>query len=198
MPESVRVTYILKESLNWHIVLFPGVVVHELSHFLASVLLGSRVTESRFWGEKEASIVHEEAGGIRGYLISSAPFLLGSLATVLFLQLAKAAARGLTLVSPWQSWLQAVVLYYLALSVAVHCFPSSKDAGNALNNLMSFYGRKLSMAGGALQWAFWLATVPFILVPLYLSALVMGAFATVRNLGFLWFVILFWLVAAYL
>jgi hypothetical protein len=193
-----RVTYVVKESLNWNIVLFPGVVFHELSHFIASLLLGSRVTESRFWGEKEASIVHEEAPGIRGYLISSAPFLFGSLATVLFLLLAKSAARGLTYASPWQTWFQVIMLYYLGLSVAVHCFPSQKDAGNALNNLMSFYGRKLAMADGALQWAFWLATVPFILVPLYLSAAVMGVFSTVRNLGFLWFVILFWLVAAYL
>jgi len=198
MPENVRVTYVVTESLNWNIVLFPGVVFHELSHFLVCLLMGSRVTGGRFWGEKEAAIVHEEVPGIRGYLISAAPFLLGTGATVAFLYLAKLAARGLSFSSPWQSIFQVLALYYLALSIAVHCFPSSRDAANAMNNLSSFYARKASMADGAIQGIFWLATVPFIFLPLYLGAIVMAIFSTVRNMGFLWFVVLFWLVAAWL
>ncbi|MCK4327055.1 MAG: hypothetical protein KAW41_01110 [Candidatus Diapherotrites archaeon] len=194
----VRVTYILKESLNWNIVLFPGVVFHELSHFVMSIFMGSRVTGGRFWGEKEAAITHEEVPGIRGYLISSAPFLFGTLAVILFLYLAKTGTVGLSYRSPWQSWFQVLVLYYLALSIAAHCFPSSRDASNAMHNLSSFYSRKASMQDGVVQGVFWLLTVPFIFFPLYLGAMIMGVFSTVRNLGFLWFVLLFWLVAAYL
>lgn len=196
--ERVRVTYVVKESLNWNIVLFPGVVFHELSHFVMSILMGSRVTSTRFWGENDAAIVHEAVPGIRGYLISSAPFLFGSIATIAFLYLAKLGARELTVFSPWQQIFQVLVLYYLALSIAVHCFPSSKDASNAMHNLSSFYARKCSLADGVLQGVFWLLTVPFLFFPLYLCAIIMGVFSTVRNLGFLWFVILFWFVAIYL
>ena len=193
-----RITYIVKESLNWNIVLFPGVVFHELSHFVMSLLMFSKVTQGRFWGEKEAAITHEEVPGIRGYLISSAPFLFGTLAVITFLYLAKTGAVGLSYRSPWQSWFQVLALYYLALSVAVHCFPSSRDASNAMHTLSSFYSRKVSMADGVIQGLFWLLTVPFVFFPLYLGAIVMGVFSTVRNLGFLWFVVLFCAVAAYL
>lgn len=193
-----RVTYILKESLNWNIILFPGVVFHELSHFIMSLLMFSKVTGGKFWGEKEAAITHEQVPGIRGYLISSAPFLLGTLLTITFLYLAKAAAIGLTFHSPWQTWFQVLVLYYLGLSVAAHCFPSARDASNAMHNLSSFYSRKVSMQDGVIQGVFWLITVPFIFLPLYFGALIMGVFSTIRNLGFLWFVVLFWLVAVYL
>lgn len=193
-----RVTYILKESLNWNIILFPGVVFHELSHFIMSILMFSKVTGGRFWGEKNAAITHEQVPGIRGYLISSAPFLLGTLATVVFLYLAKTAAVGLDIYSTWQAWFQVLVLYYLALSIAAHCFPSSRDASNAMHNLSSFYSRKVSMADGVVQGLVWLVTVPFIFLPLYLGAIIMGVFSTIRNLGFLWFVALFWLVAVYL
>lgn len=194
----VRVTYILKESFNWNIILFPGVVFHELSHFVMSILMGSRVTGGRFWGEKEAAITHEEVPGIRGYLISSAPFLFGTIATIVLLYLAKQAAIGLTIYSPWQSIFQVFLLYYLALSIAAHCFPSSKDASNAVRNLSQFYARKVSMQDGVIQGIFWLITVPFLFFPLYFGAIIMGVFSTVRNLGFLWFVVLFWFVAVYL
>jgi len=196
MPQ--RVVYVVKESLNWNIVLFPGVVFHELSHFIMSILMGSRVTHSRFWGERDAAITHEEVPGIRGYLISSAPFLFGTATAVALLWLAKVAAVGLSLYSPWQSIFQVFLLYYLALSIAVHCFPSSKDASNAMRNLSSFYARKVSMADGVLQGVFWLLTVPVVFLPLYFGAIVMGVFSTIRNLGFLWFVVLFWAVAVYL
>ena len=196
MPQ--RVVYVVKESLNWNIVLFPGVVFHELSHFVMSVLMGSRVTKERFWGERDAAITHEEVPGIRGYLISSAPFLFGTATAVALLWLAKMAAVGLTIYSPWQAIFQVFLLYYLALSIAVHCFPSSKDASNAMHNLSSFYARKVSMADGVLQGIFWLLTVPVVFFPLYLGAVVMGVFSTIRNLGFLWFVVLFWAVAVYL
>ena len=54
------------------------------------------------------------------------------------------------------------------------------------------------MADGVVQGVFWLLTVPFLFFPLYFGAVVMGVFSTIRNLGFLWFVVLFWLVAVYL
>ena len=194
----VKVTYVMKESLNWNIVLFPGVVFHELSHAIMSILMGSRITGGRFWGEKDAAIIHEQVLGIRGYLISSAPFLFGTLATILFLFLAKTATRGLTFYSPWQSIFQVFGFYYLALAIAVHCFPSSRDANNAMHNLSEFYSRKVAMADGVVQGIFWLITVPFVFLPLYLGAIVMGIFSTIRNLGFLWFVVLFWMVAVYI
>ena len=64
--EVIRVRTIIRRSLNFNILLFPGVVFHELAHFIASVMFGAKVTKANFWGVKEANIVHEEAGGDAG------------------------------------------------------------------------------------------------------------------------------------
>ena len=81
-PGDTMTTTVVTKSVNFHVWLFPGVIIHEMAHFLASIFLGSRVTSAKFWDKKQAQIVHEEMPGFKGYLISSAPFLFGSLMRV--------------------------------------------------------------------------------------------------------------------
>ncbi len=44
----------------FNVVLFPGVIFHEMSHFIACIILGVRITETKFWGLEEAHVKHEE------------------------------------------------------------------------------------------------------------------------------------------
>ncbi|MBN3037255.1 MAG: M50 family metallopeptidase [Candidatus Diapherotrites archaeon] len=192
-----RVVYIIKQQFNLNKVFFPGVVFHELAHFLAAVLLGARVSSARFYDPKRAEVVHEELPGIRGYLISSAPFYFGTLLAFIFIRMAQYGARMLSL-GDAAALVQIILLYYLGMSAAVHCFPSSTDAGNAIRTLTSFYARKLSFADGLLSGIAWWITAPLILAPLYAGVMIMMFFSAVRGLGLAWFVVLFFASAALL
>ncbi|MCD6522295.1 MAG: hypothetical protein J7K68_00975 [Candidatus Diapherotrites archaeon] len=192
----IKVRTIIKRSLNFNIVLFPGVIFHELAHLIASLLFGARVTKAKFWDPKRAEIVHEEVGGIRGYFISTAPFFFGTFLSIIFTYLAQEAAIMLKPYSPWQAYFQVILLYYLAISAAYHCFPSKKDTSNARRELVKHYPIALSFRRGFVTGIIaWLTLIP-VFIPLYISSLVMSFFASIPNLGLLWYVIIFFGVAA--
>jgi hypothetical protein len=190
----VRVTRILVRSLNFNYIFFPGVVFHELAHAIASVLMGSRVTGGSFWGEREAQVVHEEVPGLRGFLISMAPFFFGTALALLFLQLAQSNIRF----SPTPaSVFQSLFLYWLAMSAAYHCFPSARDASNARFELGSWYGRALSFSLGAFAGLFAWLTLP-LFVALYLLTVPLEILGEIASFGLAWFVVLFFASALWL
>lgn len=73
----------------FQILLLPGVILHELSHFLAASLLGVRVRHfslrPEIQGEKiqMGAVVIDKPDFMRGLLIGLAPLILGSVAVVL-------------------------------------------------------------------------------------------------------------------
>ena len=183
---------VIKKSLNWNYVFFPGVIFHELSHFLACILVGARIIGGKFWGKKEAEIMHEELGGLRGYFISSAPFLFGSFAAIVFIYLGQ---LGVTLMrGSIRELAQVILFYYLGMSIAFHCFPSKRDAMNARRELSSSYQQNLAFRQGLVHALFAWITLP-IFVVLYFLAVLMQFFSEIRYVGLLWFVILFFSVA---
>lgn len=168
--------------------LFPGVIFHELAHYLACVILGVRVHRAKL-GLKEASIMHESRDW-KNIPIALSPFLLGSIASLLFLFIGHLGIKNL-LGQNIKDYLVILFFYYLALSIAYHSFPSKIDNRNALNSLLSFYKRKLLLRDGIIEGLAWFITIPFIFFPLLLIIFIMLLFSSIENLGFLWFILLF-------
>ena len=53
-----------------HIVFFPGIVLHELAHYVACALTGTKTHRIKWWGLREASVQHSVSGPFRNILIS--------------------------------------------------------------------------------------------------------------------------------
>ena len=83
------------------------------------------------------------------------------------------------------------------MSAAYHCFPSKKDAANAIVALETWYGEGIKFRKGILNFVLTLATIPFFFI-LYFVALLMGFFSTVYGFGIVWFVILFFISGKFL
>jgi hypothetical protein len=84
----------------------PGILIHEVSHYLAAVLLGVRVDRFSLWpkvrGRGEVvlgSVQVRGADPIRHSLVGAAPLLVGSLAVLLIGRLLKFDTLGLVLTS---------------------------------------------------------------------------------------------------
>lgn len=106
---------------------FPGVIVHELAHVLFCLWTGTRVTKVRLFrlGNPAGYVIHEHpSSGWKTILIGVGPFLVN---TVLGFLVALSAfllrANG---------YMEAIALFavliWLAVSVAMHSFPSTGDA----------------------------------------------------------------------
>ena len=73
----------------FQVLLLPGVLLHELSHYAAAMVLGVRVRKLSFQPQvrgdriQMGAIVMDEPDFVRGLLIGFAPLLLGSLVVVL-------------------------------------------------------------------------------------------------------------------
>jgi hypothetical protein len=85
-----------------YLLVFPGTVVHELSHYLACLLLGVRVHEVRLFAPQANGVLgwvaHERPDPLRRVLIALAPFLGGSLAMYLLLRFGLSSTPGHELV----------------------------------------------------------------------------------------------------
>lgn len=137
---------------------FPGVVLHELSHYVACILTGVKVFRVKFFSLRgPAYVVHARPNVWQGIIISTAPFFIG-------------AAFGIWLLTNGNSLigvqnLLSIFFYWLGISVLYFSFPSSADARNAFNGLIGFYGHKIFGKNSVFSKFFWTLTLPFIFLP---------------------------------
>ncbi len=169
----------------FNVVLFPGVIFHEMSHFIACIILGVRITETKFWGLEEAHVKHEEPSLLKTALITTAPLTLGTIISFFFITLGHKQMLALTTVN---DLLFSLALYWLALGICFHGFPSSQDAENALNSLTEFTKKHLILS----------ILLSPLLVPLLIALIVIDFISVIPRLGLLWFVGLFVLTAVVL
>lgn len=106
---------------------FPGVIIHEFAHMFFCLATGTRVSKVRFFrlGNPAGYVIHEHPSSAwRTILIGVGPFLVN---TVLGFLIALSAfllrSNGTT-----TSTVLYAVLIWLAVSVAMHSFPSTGDA----------------------------------------------------------------------
>ncbi len=68
----------------FYLLILPGTIVHEVSHYLACILTGVRVREVRLFSPQKNGaigwVIHDQADMVRRNIIAFAPFVGGSLA----------------------------------------------------------------------------------------------------------------------
>lgn len=109
------------------ILTFPGVIVHEMAHMLLCRLTGTRVLKARLFrlGNPAGYVMHEKPRGAwKTLLIGTGPFFVNTLAGFLIALSASLLRDG---ASAKASAVQAALIW-LAISVAMHSFPSTGDA----------------------------------------------------------------------
>ncbi|MFA6963587.1 MAG: hypothetical protein WC227_02635 [Patescibacteria group bacterium] len=133
---------------NYRLFVAPGVIIHEMSHFLACLLTGAKVTKVVVFDTSGGSVEHEKPRipVIGQVLISFAPFIIGT-GIIYFMSLhlglkpvnlkeIDLSVGGIlsyakSMVSPinfadWKNWL----IFYIVLNVIVTMTPSKQDFKN--------------------------------------------------------------------
>lgn len=175
-----------------NLLLFPGVIAHELGHLLACLLCGVRVISVKLWGLREAYIRHEEPGVICMFFIAMFPFVLNTALALVCLYI------GNIQIFTTRNLYYILISYWFALSFAYHSFPSFPDVQNMYSVLSKrWFGAMVGHFGiltAILAWLFF--------IPLYIPALILVffvyLFSQVPGLGLVWFIILFLFLAMFM
>ncbi len=111
----------------FNVLLFPGVVVHELSHAGACLLLGAKIVDIDLFTYGGGKVVYRFKRGhlYKNFFISSAPLIIGIL--ILYLIASSflgpfAQEKNLALIA---------LLFYFALSLTITMMPSAQDFKNS-------------------------------------------------------------------
>lgn len=108
------------------LVTFPGVIVHELAHVLFCRLTGTPICEVCYFriGNPAGYVIHDQPSSVwRHILIGVGPFFLNSL-----IGLAAGVAAELMHMDLDKMTTGGNVFVWLAVSIAMHSFPSTGDA----------------------------------------------------------------------
>ncbi len=150
----------MSREIPWHIFLFPGVILHEFSHYAACVLIGVRVKAAKFWSRDEAFVQHEQPTTWKAVVITVAPFLLGNWLGLEILSMANELFYSFFLIS--------LLYFWLAISLIYFSFPSRADAENSFQSFISFYKNRILSKGPIFSRLFWLLSFPFLFIPFVL------------------------------
>lgn len=161
-----------------HAFLFPGIVFHEFSHYLACLLFGVRVKRVQWFGLDEAFVVHEVPKPLPSIIITLAPFLLGNWLGFLLLETANSLLA---------SFNPLLLLYYwFALALLYYSFPSDQDGSNAFHNVLSTYQEKIFGPESPATKLLYILTFPFVFLPLVFALGFMMLFSNSAGLRILW------------
>lgn len=142
-------------SIIMNILTFPGVVVHEMAHQVFCELCGVKVHKVCYFrfGNPKGYVIHDRPDKpLHAVLVGVGPFLFNTLvAAVIALPFTLPSFRGTTL-----AW----VSLWLGISIGMHSFPSTGDAGMLWRSL---WARGMPLLGK-------LIAIPLVLV-IYLGAL---------------------------
>lgn len=139
--------------------LFPGVIFHELSHYLACIVAGVKVHNVRLFGFKEAFVQHEVPTAGKSIAITLAPFALNNLLGIWLLFFAHELLLAQSIIS--------IFFYWISISFIFHSFPSTQDAMNSFNATKSFFIGKITK-GKARSRLAWLIISPVVFIPVLL------------------------------
>jgi len=131
--------YTLRESLLWqlrkkafwyYLFLFPGVILHELSHIIGCTLTGARIKSFQLFSKDGGFVRHEEprVPVIGTFIVSIFPLLTGS--TILYFALETLRKGALPLSIHGVNFSKIIAVYLLA-AVFITMFPSYQDFKNA-------------------------------------------------------------------
>ena len=174
-------------QIFWHYIFFPGMVFHELSHYIACIFCGVKVRKVKFFGTEEAYVAHEQPNAWKSVIITLAPFVLGNVFSLLLLNAANAML--------FEPNLLILLYYWFAFALILYSFPSIQDAKNSFSTLINFYSKAILRGKKASMRIFWLITFPFVFIPLVLLLGLMLLFNYAFAFRIIW--LAFVLLAAY-
>jgi len=143
---------------------YPGVIIHEFTHFLACILLGVKVTKIKF-GLKESYVQHQDVHNWKTIIIAIAPFLLSNLIATLGIWYAVKFCP--------EFYFFAIILW-LAITIIFQSVPSKKDIQNVDSKIVSIY-KGIAKSHFLLQIPLFLANT-IIIIPLKLFNFLMLIF----------------------
>ncbi|MDD4983887.1 MAG: M50 family metallopeptidase [Candidatus ainarchaeum sp.] len=108
---------------------YPGVIIHEFTHFLACMLLGVKVTKVKF-GLKESYVQHHDVHDWKTIIIAIAPFLFSNIIATLGIWYA---------VKFRPEFYFFVIILWLAVTIIFQSVPSKKDIQNVDAKIVSIY-----------------------------------------------------------
>ncbi len=141
---------------------YPGVIIHELTHFIACVLLGVKVTKIKF-GLKEAYVQHLDVNNWKTIIIALTPFILSNVIALTIIYF--------TLKIKPAFYVFGLVLW-LALTIIYHSVPSRKDVDNVDKKIIGIYKNISSKNVLLLVPLFILNTVIFIPLKIFTFILI--------------------------
>lgn len=116
-----------ESKLLFNILLFPGVVMHELSHATACLLFGAKIIDMSLFSYKGGRVVYrlKKESPTKNFFISSAPLIAGFL--VLFIIISRLNFIEFKL----ENFALLALLFYFALTVSITMMPSLQDFKNS-------------------------------------------------------------------
>ena len=105
------------------ILTFPGVIAHEWAHRFFCSRAGVPVYKTCYFrlGNPAGYVVHGPVDSyLKAFLIDVAPFIVNTALALIMFLVAISAPLGMTV----------YLLYWLGISIAMHSFPSARDADN--------------------------------------------------------------------
>jgi len=168
-------------NFNIDSLFFPGMIFHELSHYIACLLCGVKIHKVKWVGKYEAYVVHDDVGPLQSTIISIAPFFLGN---YFAFELILLANHLLTTINP------IIILYYwLAISLAYYSFPSDQDAKNAFISLKKHYKKKIFGKSTLTTKIIYLILAPIIFIPTMAILGFMLIFSYLFALRLIWVIV---------
>lgn len=163
-----------------HAALFPGVIMHELSHYIACIITGTNVSKFKI-GFNEAYVKHAKPNSWKMIMISIAPFIIGHALGLIALNEAFLRFDDIFL---------SLILFWLFLSFIYHSFPSDQDAKNAFN--VTIQGFKSTVFGNhsVIIKIIYIILFPFIILPLGVILGIMALFSYIASLRILWILLI--------
>ncbi len=123
--KNLFLTQVSASKIWLYFLLYPGVVLHELSHAVFCLIFGVRIKRMKLFSQGEGFVEYESKrkNQIRDFFISTAPLVIGLLFLVLIY---KIFSTQVNIILIWK-----IVLIYLGFSVFLSMFPSSRDIANS-------------------------------------------------------------------
>lgn len=170
------------------ILLFPGMILHELAHALACILLGVKVTRTKLWGPTGASVTHQATTGWKNFLVSIAPFFVNTPLALLSFYIGHAGVHYFAFIE-LEPILKIMLFYWLGVSFSFFAFPSETDLKSGWRTLWKHYANRMLFGKGIISAFLHWITAP-LLFPAWIVLTVFGLINHPR-MGLLWALALF-------
>ncbi|MCK4326923.1 MAG: DUF3267 domain-containing protein [Candidatus Diapherotrites archaeon] len=170
------------------VLLFPGMMLHEISHALACALLGVGVTKVKLWGRRGASVTHSATTGWKNFAVAIAPFFVNTALAAVALWVGHAGLQKMVFFEPGKA-ASLLFFYWLGVSFAYYAFPSEADLNSGWKVLWRHYKARLFLQKGIVSTLLHWLTLP-LLIPARVVLGVLG-FMNQPRAGTAWAAIVF-------